>query len=102
MYIKHAYFLQLITTKILTTNITSQPLRLKQVEKGVHFIFEIDSRLKFSGEYDAAGCILKKGAQSAFFRGVLPFWGSKFGFQYLMSNYGYFFVCVCMFSGMKD
>ena len=33
-------------------------------------MFEAVSRLKFSGEHDPAGCILKKGAQSAFSGGA--------------------------------
>ena len=48
----------------------SQPLRHKQMGKGVHFLFEVDSRPKFSREHDPTGRFLKKGAQSAFSGGA--------------------------------
>ena len=48
--------------------------------KGVHFMFEAVSRLKFSGEHDPTGCILKKGAQSAF-PGGAPILGVEIRFS---------------------
>ena len=69
--------------------------------KGVHFMFEVVSRLKFSEEHDPAGRFLKKGAQSAFSGGA-PFWGSKFIFQYSVAYFGNFGVYLYVFSHEKS
>ena len=79
----------------------SQPLRHKQMGKGVHFLFEVVSRLKFSGEHDPAGRFLKKGAQSAFFPGVLPLWGLTLFFSILWPIM-VILVCIYMFSGITN
>ena len=68
-------------------------------------MFEVDPRLKFSGEHDPADCIFlgKKGDQSAFFwgGGALPFWGSKFVFQYPVAIM-LILVCIYMFTAMTN
>ena len=87
---------------VIICSIASQPLKHKRMGKGVHFMFEVVSRLKFSGEHDPAGCILKKGAQSAFSGGVPPFWGSKFVFQYPVANFDNFGVYLYVFSHDKS
>ena len=62
------------------TSTYSQPLRHKRMGKGVHFMFEVVSRLKFSGKHDPAGRFLKKGAQSAF-SGRAPILGVEIRFS---------------------
>ena len=75
----------------------SQPLRHKRMGKGVHFMFEVVSGLKFSGEHDPAGRFLKRGPK-VLFPGVPPFWGSKFVFQYPVAFFGNFGVYLYVFS----
>ena len=72
--------LTIVHSKINKCNIYSQPLRHKRMGKGVHFMFEVVSRLKFSGEHDPAGRFLKKGAQSAFSGGA-PILGVEIRFR---------------------
>ena len=79
----------------------SQPLRHKRMGKGVHFMFEVVSRLIFSGEHDPAGRFLKKGAQSAFSGGA-PILGSKFVFQYPVAYFGNVGVYLYVFSHDKS
>ena len=66
----------------------SQPLRHKRMGKGVHFMFEVVSRLKFSGEHDPAGRFFEKRGPKCYFRGCPHFWGSKFVFQYSVAYFG--------------
>ena len=84
----------------LWNNTSSQPLRHKRMGKGVHFMFEVVSRLKFSGEHDPAGRFLKKGAQSAFSGGA-PILGVKI-FQYSVAYFGYFGVYLYVFNQDKS
>ena len=79
----------------------SQPLKHKRMGKGVHFMFEVDSRLKFSGEHDPAGCILKKGAQSAF-SGGYPNFGGRNSFFSILWPILVSLVCIYMFSAMTN
>ena len=77
----------------------SQSLRHKRIGKGVHFMFEVVSRLKFSGEHDPAGRFLKKGAQSAFSRGC-PHFGGLNSFFSIVWSILVILVCIYMFSAI--
>ena len=59
---------------------SSRSLKHKQMGKGVHFMFEVVSRLKFPGNTIPTGCILKKGAQSAVSGGA-PIFGVEIRFS---------------------
>ena len=61
--------------------------------KGVHFMFEVVSRQKFSGKHDPAGRFLKKGAQSAFPLGA-PILGVEIRFSV---SCGLFWSFWCVF-----
>ena len=55
----------------------SRPHRVEQVGTGVHFVFEVESRPKFSAEHDPVHRFLKKCAQVAFLGGCSHFGGAK-------------------------
>ena len=88
----------------VSVRVNSQSLRHKRMGKGVRFMFEVVSRPKLSGKYDSAGCILKKGAQSAFSVGAPPpvLGVEIFVFQYPVANFGNFGVYLYVFSHEKS
>ena len=65
--------------------------------KGVHFMFEVVSKPKFSKEHDPADCIIKKWPK-VLFPGVLPFLGYKIVFHYSVANYDHFGEYLYVFS----
>ena len=82
--------------------VKSHPLRHKRMGKGVHFMFEVFSKLIFSGEHDPAGRFFLKKGPKVLFPGVPTFWWSKFVFQYPVAYFGNVGVYLYVFSHDKS
>ena len=86
-----------------SSQVISQPLGHKRMGKGVHFMFEVVSRLKFSGEHDPVGCccFFFKGTQSAF-SGGCPHFGGRNSFFNTLWPILVIMVCIYVFSVMTN
>ena len=60
--------------------------------KGVHFMFEVVSRLKFAGEHNLAGRFLKKRGPKCFFPGGVPHFGGRNSFFSILWHSVYLYV----------
>ena len=67
----------------------------------VHFMFEVDSRVKFSGEHDPVRRVLKKCAQSAFSGGATIL-GVEIGLFSIRWPIWVILVSMYMFSAMRN
>ena len=82
-------------------NTYSQPLRHKRMGKGVHFMFEVVSRLKIFRGTRSRRLFFEKRGPKCFFRGC-PHFGGRNSFFSVLWPILVILVCIYMFSAMTN